>query len=160
MDAGEQQRASQRRARDDAGARDQRGDRLAAAAFLIVDELGWRCDLGIGPDRPRAIVEVELGHHVGEIDVGAPIGVDGAGIAPVGARIVAGADAGIVELMRDRAAVLDDIGDDVLAEIVRRVRVGGIAAQFVEQEFRIEDIDTHDRGDDDDEFGKAHRAVA
>ncbi len=35
----------------------------AAPAVLVVDELRRRRELGIGPDRPVAVVEVELGRR-------------------------------------------------------------------------------------------------
>ena len=38
-------------------------------------------------------------------------------------------------MMRDRLAVLHEIGDDVLAEIVARIRVGGVAPEVLDQEF-------------------------
>ncbi len=47
------------------------------------DELGWRRDLGIGPERPVTIIHVELEHHVSEIDIGFPIGIERADIAPI-----------------------------------------------------------------------------
>ena len=40
-------------------------------------------------------------------------------------------------------AVFYDMGNDVLAEIMARVRVIGVAPQFVEQEIGIEDVDSH-----------------
>jgi hypothetical protein len=49
-----------------------------------VDELGRRRDLAIGPDRPVAVVEVEIRDDAGQVDIGLPIGVDRADIAPVG----------------------------------------------------------------------------
>ena len=48
-------------------------------------------------------------------------------------------------MMRDGFAVLDDVGDDVLAEIVARMRVGGVAAHLVDQEPRVEGVDAHAR---------------
>ena len=46
-------------------------------------------------------------------------------------------------MMRDRFAVGYEIGNDVLAEIVRRVGIGGVAPQLLDQEFRVEDVDAH-----------------
>ena len=45
--------------------------------------------------------------------------------------------------MRDGLAVLDDVRNDVLAEIVAGILVGGVATQFVEQEFGVEHVDAH-----------------
>ena len=46
-------------------------------------------------------------------------------------------------MVRDRFAVLDDIGDDVLAEIVARIRVRRVALQEIDEEGRLEHIDAH-----------------
>ena len=46
-------------------------------------------------------------------------------------------------MVRDRAAVLHDIGDDVLAEIVAGIGVGGVAAELLEQECGVEHVDAH-----------------
>ena len=45
--------------------------------------------------------------------------------------------------MGDGFTVLDDVGNDVLAEVAAGIRVGRIALQAVDQEFRVEDIDAH-----------------
>ena len=39
--------------------------------------------------------------------------------------------------------LLDEVGNDVLAEIVGRVGIGGVAAELVEQELALEDVDAH-----------------
>jgi hypothetical protein len=39
--------------------------------------------------------------------------------------------------------LLDDVGDDVTAEIALRFRIGRIAAQLFEQELRLEHVDAH-----------------
>ena len=100
-------------------------------------------DLAVGPDRPGAIVEVELGDDVGQVDVGLPIGVDRPDVAPIDLRLFGVDDAGVREVMRDRFAVGDEIGDDVLAEVVRRIRIGGVAAQLIDQELGLEHVDAH-----------------
>jgi hypothetical protein len=41
-----------------------------------VHEFGRRSDLGEGPDRPVAVVEVERRPEIGQVDVGFPLGVD------------------------------------------------------------------------------------
>ena len=46
-------------------------------------------------------------------------------------------------MMGDRLAVLHDRRDQILAEIVGGVRVGGVLAQEVEQEFGVEHVDAH-----------------
>ena len=107
----------------------------AAPAVLVVHELRRRRDLAVGPDRPVAVVEVERRHDVGQVDVRLPVGVDRADVAPVGlaprrrsARRIA------VKRCATALPCFDQVRDDVLAEIVARVRVGGVAAQLLEQE--------------------------
>jgi hypothetical protein len=107
VDAGEQQRLAQERAGDDAAAGNQRGDRLAAAADFLVDEFGGGRDLGVGPDRPVAIVEIQRRDDGGEVDVGFPVRVERADVAPVGLAFGAGGDAGVGEAVSDGFAVLD-----------------------------------------------------
>ena len=46
-------------------------------------------------------------------------------------------------MMRDRFALGDEVGNDVLAEIMRGVGIGGVAPQLLDQEFRVEDVDAH-----------------
>ena len=46
-------------------------------------------------------------------------------------------------MMRDRAAMLDDVGNDVLAEIVSGMWVGRVASQLIEQKRGIEHVDAH-----------------
>ncbi len=108
-----------------------------------MDEFRRRRDLAIGPDRPAAIVEVEVGNDVGQVDIGGPIGVDRSDIAPIGLGFLARRHAGLREVMRHRFAVLDEVGNDVLAEIMARIRIGGIALEKIDQERRLEDIDAH-----------------
>ena len=50
---------------------------------LVVHELCRRRDLAIGPDRPLAVVEIERGNHVGQIDIRLPVGVERADVAPI-----------------------------------------------------------------------------
>src|SRR5262249_16225870 len=45
----------------------------------------------------------------------------------------------------DCSAVFYNVGYDVLAEIVARIRVTRVTSQLVEKELRVEDIDTHTR---------------
>ena len=118
QDAGEEQRLVDLRAGDDAAAADERARRHAAPAVLVMDELCRRRDFGIGPDRPLAVVEIEGRREVGEVDIGLPERIDRADVAPVGLGLGAGAHAALGEAVRDGLAVLDDAGDDILAEIV------------------------------------------
>ena len=74
-------------------------------------------DLGIGPKRPAAVIEIQLRHYIGQVDIGFPIGVHGSDIAPIGLVLVAGAHAGAGKTMGYGLGVGDQPGNDVLAEI-------------------------------------------
>ncbi len=89
---------------------------------------------------------------IGQVDIRLPIGVDRADIAPIGLLLMLRADAACRETVRHRPAMLDDIGDEIAAEIVLRGFVGGILAQQIGEEFGAENIDAH-RGEG--EFGIA-----
>ena len=84
--AREQQRAVDVRAGNDAAAGDQRIHRHAAPVVAVEHELGRRQLFLVGPDRPVGVVHVERRLHGGQIDVGFPVGVDGADVAPVRLR--------------------------------------------------------------------------
>ncbi len=63
---------------------DHRVDRHAAPVVVVEHEFRrWQLLL-VGPDRPVAVVQVELRHDVRELHVGFPVGVDRADVAPVG----------------------------------------------------------------------------
>ena len=81
---GEEQRAPHRRATDDAAARHQRVDRHAAPAIVVEHELGRRQLLLVGPDRPVAVVQVELGRDVTSAPCSPPSTHRRADVAPVG----------------------------------------------------------------------------
>ncbi|PAV92443.1 hypothetical protein WR25_20465 [Diploscapter pachys] len=130
-----------RRARHDAIARNQARHRRPAPALFVMDELGGWGDLRIGPDGPFVVVDVELRDDIGEVDIGLPIGVDRADVAPIGGGLLAGAHAACREAVRLRLAVLDEVRNDVLAEIARGARRVGVAAQLFDQELRAEDVD-------------------
>ena len=106
-------------------------------------EFRRRLQFGVGPDRPVAIVEIEFGFDVSQVDVGLPIGVDRTDVAPIGLALGARTDAGLGEAVRHRLPVLDDVGDDVLAEIAGRFRLLGVAAKLIHEELRLEHIDAH-----------------
>ena len=140
---GEKQGAAQCGAGYDASSRDKRSHRLSAPLLLIVNKFGGRRDLRMGPDRPCAVVNIELGDDVGEVNVGGPVGIHGSHVPPIGPWVVVGSDAGGGELVRHRPAILYDVRNHVLAEIMARIRVVRVTPQLVEQEFRIEYIDPH-----------------
>jgi hypothetical protein len=74
-----------------------------------MDELRRWLQFGIGPDRPLAVVNIEFGRHIGQVDIRLPIGVDGSDIAPIGFILHGRAHAGFGEAVRHGFAVLDDI---------------------------------------------------
>ena len=104
-----------------------------------------------------AVGGIERGNEVGQVDVGLPVGVDRADVAPVGLRLGTGANAGALEAVRDRAAVAHHVGDDVLAEVVARVRIGGVALQLLEEQLAAKDVDAHARKRDVGAVGEAGR---
>jgi len=143
-DVGEEEAAADLGAGDDAAAGDEGVDGLAAAHVLVVHELGGRELLLVGPDAPVGVVEVERGDDAGEVDVGLPVGVDGADVAPVGRRAGLALDAALGEAVGvDRGPLLDQVREDVLAEVVRAVAVGGVALELLEQEVAVEHVDAH-----------------
>ena len=107
-----------------------------------MDELSGRRDFGIGPQRPASIVEIELRDHVGQIDIGFPIGVDRAHVPPIALRLASRPHARVGEVMRDGLCVLHHVGNDVLAEVARRSLGCGIAAKFFKKPRRPKDVDS------------------
>ena len=103
-------------ARDDAAGRDDRIERLSAAAAGFGEhELRRRRLRLIGAQRPLGIVQVELRVHLAEIHVRLEVGVERADVAPVLRRLLVL----VVEPVRVDRHLVDQRRDDVLAEIVR-----------------------------------------
>ena len=69
-------------------------------------------------NRPGAVIQIQIRDHGRQIDIGRPIGIDCSGIAPIAGLVGAGPNTGAAELMGHRAAVLHDVGNDILAEIM------------------------------------------
>ncbi len=90
---------------------------MPPAAFLVVDELGRRGNDLVGPDWPIAIVHIELGNGVGEVEISFEIGVERTDVAPIFLDLFRGADAAVGKAMGHAMAVFDDIGDYVSAEV-------------------------------------------
>jgi len=74
-------------------------------------------------------VQIERRDEVGQVDIRRPERVDGAAVAPVRLGLETGAHAAVGEQVRHSLAALDQCGDDVLAEIVRRIRICRVLAQ-------------------------------
>ncbi|CCC96390.1 protein of unknown function [Azospirillum baldaniorum] len=140
----EQQRILHQRAGDDAAARHQAVHRHAAPVLVVEDELRRGQLLLVGEDRPLAVVHVELRRDVAEVEVGLPIGVDGADVAPVGLRLMAVQDGRLGEVVGHHPRPAGhQMGDDVLAEVARRAGIVEVALQLVVEELRVEDVDAH-----------------
>ncbi len=126
---------------DDASGRDDRVERLsAAAAFVGEDELRRRRLHLVRAQRPLRIVEVELRVDVAEIHVRFVVGVERADVAPVlGVLLVlVGEPVGVDRHARDQRR------DDVLAEIVRR-RPARVVLERGHEHAHVEDVDAHRR---------------
>ena len=128
---------------DNAGEQDGIVDRavdLAAFGNHGVDDGGVTADLlagtaGVaGIDLPVFIKQVDAGMlGVQHLHVGLPQAADGADILPVAAEVV-----GV-----HTAAVLQQVGNDILAKIVLGVGVSLILGQVLLQDIPVEDVDAH-----------------
>src|SRR5260370_28029509 len=119
MHTGKQQRTPYRRTGNDASAGDKRGHCLAAPAIPIVNELRRRRDFSVGPDRPGAVVEVELRQDIGEINIRRPIGIQRSYVPPI-AKLTVSSDARATEMMSYAASMVHAVRDDILAEVMTR----------------------------------------
>ena len=143
-DAREQHRVPDA-ARDDAAARHHRLDRDPAPIGLVVHELGRRQLRLVCPDRPAPVVDVEQRVGRGEIDVGVPVGVDRADVAPVRFGARPRSDRAERERMRGGVAVAHGARHDVAPEVVVRCRIGHVALELARQVVGVEDVDAHAR---------------
>ena len=143
VNVGEKKRAPQQRAADDAAARHQRVERRARALRFLEHEFRGRQLILVGPDGPLFVVQIEFGRNVCQIEVCLPERVDRAHVAPIGLAFDH-VDARIREAMGEYlGAAIDEVGNQVLAEVVAGMRVGGIADQLFVKKRRVEDVDAH-----------------
>ena len=139
---GEQHRAVHA-ARHNAAARHHGLDRHAATVIGVMDKLGgWELGL-VGPNGPLGVVQVELGLGGCQVDIGIPVRVNRADIAPVGFVFGRIGHAAHGERVGGSQAVTHRAGDDVLAEIVAGRGVCHVALEFGIQESGVKYIDAH-----------------
>ena len=128
-------------ARHDTARRDDRIERLsAAAAFVGEHELRGRRLHLVRAERPLRIVEVELRVHLAEIHVRVEVGIQGADVAPVLGRLLVL----VIEPVGEDREFLHERRNDVLAEIVS----AGTARILFErraEDVDVEDVNTHRR---------------
>ena len=136
---GEQQGTAHAAAGDDATAGDHGIDRHAAPVVVVEYELGGGILLLIGPDGPYLVIEIELRVDADEFHIGLPKGIHRAHVAPVG--LLAGGR--IPERVGDNLAVVDNGGNDVLAEITAGAFLVGIPDELLVQELGVEYVNAH-----------------
>ena len=78
-----------------------------------------------------------------EVNVGAPVAVEGAYVAPVDGALGVAALAGFFEGVRIDDAFAHACRDDVVAEVVRGVGAGCFAFQDFVEVVGVEDVDAH-----------------
>src|ERR1700720_3126343 len=100
-----------------------------------MDELRRRGDFGVGPDRPGAIVEVKFRQDVGKINIGRPIRIQRSHVPPVAALVIMRPNARAAETMSYGAPMLDNVGDDILAEVMTRIRIFRVTSKLFKKEF-------------------------
>ena len=142
VDAVEDDGVADFRVGDDAAAADERvvdGARMA----VFVEEFGRRGLFGHGANRPAFVEHVQLRVFADEVDVGAPVAVDGAHVAPVDGALGVATFAGFFEGVRIDDAFAHACRDDVVAEVVRGFGAGGFALQYFVEVFGVKDVDAH-----------------
>ena len=72
-----------------------------------------------------------------------PKGINGSHIAPIGLLLQSAADTGTAERMSDCLSTLDELWNDVLAEVILAVRIVRFLAQQFIEELGFKDIDAH-----------------
>ncbi len=88
----------------------------------------------MGPDRPGAVVEVELRQGIGEINIRRPIGIQRSYVPPI-AKLTVSSDARATEMMSYGASMFHDVRDDILAEVMTRIWIFRVTSKLVKQEF-------------------------
>src|ERR1039458_2971702 len=129
---------------ENASARYDAVEGLAAAIGLVEGELGGRIGVASTAQRPLAIEEVELGLDVVQVHVGFVVGLDGADITPVGDGVfgLAGNAVGL-EVVGIDGSVVGELGQDVPAEIVMTVGVFRVGLEQIQKSGRRKDVVAH-----------------
>ena len=134
-------------------ARDDGVDGHAGAAGLAEDELGGRVLVGAGAHGPGLVVEVEGGGDAGDVHVGLVVGLERADVAPVEGVLLVLVD----EVVGVHLEAAEDLGQDVVAEVVLGVGIFGVLDEFGEEDVGVEEVDAHG---DVDHLGVEGRADA
>ena len=146
MHARREDRAAHGASRDDDPGAHHRVHRRPDPALLLEDELRRRQLLGPGQDRPVLVVEVEHRVDRDQIHVRVVVRVERPHVAPVAEVALARAeDLAVGEVPHAGLPSLDEVGDDVAADVVRRGLVGGVADDGVDQHVGREHVVPHRR---------------
>ena len=132
-------------ARDDGAAGHNRIHALTAASTgFVQNELRRRIVVAGRPQRPPAIVEVQLRRHGAQIHIGVVIRLNRPHVAPVSqlTRRVAG-DVVRLEVVGHHRRSPNQPGQYVAPKIMGRVGVFGVRRQFPQQTARREDVVAH-----------------
>src|SRR5215467_7412378 len=131
-DAASQDRFADQAAGKNASTRDDAVQSLAAAPLFIENELCRRIRIARASYWPLAVVEIEVRFDVIQIHIGFVIGINGADVPPIGARIsnLTG-DAVGLEVVSVDWGFAGESGQDVAAEIVMAVSLFGVLVQQV-----------------------------
>ena len=114
-----------------------------AGVVVLVEEFG-RCGLfRHGTDRPAFVEHVELRVFADEVDVRAPVAVDGTHVAPVDGALGVAALAGFLEGVGIEHTFAHGGRNDVVTEVVRGVGAGRFAFEDFVEVVGIEDVDAH-----------------
>ena len=112
---------------------------MPVAAGLAEDELGRRILAHARADGPALVVEVEDRRHRAEVHVGVVVGVERAHVAPVESLLLVLVD----EAVGHHLFLAQQVGQDVVAEVVLRVGIFGVGDQRLQKYFSVEDVNAH-----------------
>ena len=93
-------------------------------------------------DRPRFVVEVEDRRYCHHVHVGVEVGVECAYVAPVESFLLVLVD----EVEGVDAVLIQQFGQDIVAEVVGRLGIFGILQQRRQQDVCVEQVHPHRSG--------------